>query len=97
LDSCSTHAGLAVADVRADGDTLHKDIVVQAEPPNQGTDILDATRTYIPSGGSIVRDLSEVKRQCAIFIATMADNRPNCDDAGVARRILEDAGSVRQH
>jgi hypothetical protein len=45
-----------------------------------------------------VKDLSEVKRQCAIFIATMADNRPNCDDAGVARLILEELdryGNIR--
>jgi hypothetical protein len=36
LDSCSTDAGLAVADVRADGDTLHKDIVVQVGPAESG-------------------------------------------------------------
>jgi len=30
LDSCSTDTGLTVASVCADGDTLHKDIVVQA-------------------------------------------------------------------
>jgi hypothetical protein len=35
LDSCSTDAGLAVADVCADGDTLHKHIVVQVEPRNE--------------------------------------------------------------
>jgi hypothetical protein len=35
LDSCSTDTGLTVANVCADGDTLHKDIVVQAELRNQ--------------------------------------------------------------
>ena len=35
LDSCSTDAGLATADVRADGDTLHKDMVEQAKPRKQ--------------------------------------------------------------
>jgi len=34
LDSCSTDAVLAVADVCADGYTLHKHIVVQVEPRN---------------------------------------------------------------
>lgn len=37
-----------------------------------------------------MRDIDEAKRQCHIFIAAMKDNRPNCDDAGMARRILED-------
>ena len=37
-----------------------------------------------------MRDLAEVRRRCAEFINTMADNRPNCDDAGVARLILEE-------
>ena len=37
-----------------------------------------------------MRDLTEVRRRCAEFINTMADNRPNCDDAGVARLILEE-------
>jgi len=39
-----------------------------------------------------VKDLAEVKKQCALFINAMEDNRPNCDDAGVARRILEELG-----
>lgn len=42
-----------------------------------------------------MRNLDEVRRQCAIFIDTMADNRPNCDDAGVARRILEELDRYR--
>lgn len=37
-----------------------------------------------------MRDINEAKKQCLAFIAAMKDNRPNCDDAGVARRILED-------
>jgi hypothetical protein len=37
-----------------------------------------------------MKDLAEARRQCSIFIDTMAENRPNCDDAGVARRILEE-------
>jgi hypothetical protein len=37
-----------------------------------------------------MKDLAEARRQCSIFIETMRDNRPNCDDAGVARRILEE-------
>jgi hypothetical protein len=37
-----------------------------------------------------MRDLRKVRRECERFIAEMADNRPNCDDAGVARRILEE-------
>jgi len=37
-----------------------------------------------------MRDLDEAKKQSHLFIAEMKDNRPNCDDAGMARRILED-------
>jgi hypothetical protein len=37
-----------------------------------------------------MNDLAEVRRQCEVFIKTMAGNRPNCDDPGVARRILEE-------
>lgn len=37
-----------------------------------------------------MRDVEEAKRQCGRFIAELENNRPNCDDAGVARRILED-------
>ena len=37
-----------------------------------------------------MKDLAEVKKLCALFISAMEDNRPNCDDAGVARRILEE-------
>ena len=37
-----------------------------------------------------MRDLAEAKRQCHRFITQMKDNRPNCDVAGMARRILED-------
>ena len=37
-----------------------------------------------------MRDIQEVRKQCKRFISTMAENRPNCDDAGVARRILEE-------
>jgi hypothetical protein len=45
---------------------------------------------------STMKDLTEVKKQCELFISTMADNRPNCDDAGVARRILEELESHGQ-
>jgi len=33
-------------------------------------------------------DIAEGRRQCHLFIAEMSGNRPNCDDAGVARKIL---------
>jgi hypothetical protein len=39
-------------------------------------------------GATPMRNLAEARKQCRIFIDTMADNRPNCDDAGVARLIL---------
>jgi hypothetical protein len=35
-------------------------------------------------------DIEEAKRQCHILISEMADLRSSCDDAGMARRILED-------
>ena len=35
-------------------------------------------------------DIAEARRQCELFIAEMSANRPNCDDAGVARKILSD-------
>jgi hypothetical protein len=35
-------------------------------------------------------DIEEARRQCHLFIAAMSDNRPNCDDAGVARKILSE-------
>jgi len=35
-------------------------------------------------------NIAEARRQCELFIAEMADNRPNCDDAGVARKILSE-------
>lgn len=35
-------------------------------------------------------DIEEARRQCHLFIAEMSDNRPNCDDAGVARKILSE-------
>jgi hypothetical protein len=37
-----------------------------------------------------MRDLRKVRRECERFIEEMRNNRPNCDDAGVARRILEE-------
>ena len=37
-----------------------------------------------------MHDIEEAKRQCHLFVSEMKDNRPNCDDAGMARRILED-------
>ena len=37
-----------------------------------------------------IRDGEEARRQCKLFISEMSELRPNCDDAGVARRILED-------
>jgi hypothetical protein len=37
-----------------------------------------------------MKDVAEVRKQCHLFIDAMTDNRPNCDDAGVARRILEE-------
>ena len=40
--------------------------------------------------GAAMLDIAEVRRQCQLFIAEMSDNRPNCDDAGVARKILSD-------
>ena len=43
-----------------------------------------------------MRDIAEANRQCRRFIGEMKDNRPNCDDAGVARRILEDLASRGQ-
>ena len=41
-------------------------------------------------GYGAMRDIAEARRQCQRFIAAMADNRPNCDDAGVAKLILSD-------
>lgn len=37
-----------------------------------------------------MRDLPKARQACMAFIAAMENNRPNCDDAGVARRILEE-------
>jgi hypothetical protein len=37
-----------------------------------------------------MRDIVEAKKKCRSFIAEMTDNRPNCDDGGMARRILDD-------
>jgi hypothetical protein len=37
-----------------------------------------------------MKDLSKARQECKKFIALMENNRPNCDDAGVARRILEE-------
>jgi hypothetical protein len=38
-------------------------------------------------------DIHEAEKQCRRFIAEMKDNRPNCDDAGMARGILADLSS----
>jgi len=38
--------------------------------------------------GAVMIDIAEARRQCQLFIAEMSGNRPNCDDAGVARKIL---------
>jgi hypothetical protein len=35
-------------------------------------------------------DIAQARRQCELFIAEMSANRPNCDDAGVARKILSE-------
>jgi hypothetical protein len=35
-------------------------------------------------------DIAEARRQCQLFITEMSDNRPNCDDAGIARKIVSD-------
>jgi hypothetical protein len=37
-----------------------------------------------------MKDLRKARQECKKFIALMEHNRPNCDDAGVARRILEE-------
>jgi hypothetical protein len=37
-----------------------------------------------------MKDLGKAREKCKRFIAVMENNRPNCDDAGVARRILEE-------
>lgn len=37
-----------------------------------------------------MKDLARARLECEKFIAMMENNRPNCDDAGVARRILEE-------
>lgn len=37
-----------------------------------------------------MRDLARARQECGKFIECMKHNRPNCDDAGVARRILEE-------
>ena len=45
-----------------------------------------------------MRDLAKARQECKKFIELMENNRPNCDDAGVARRILEELdryGNVR--
>jgi len=36
-----------------------------------------------------MKDISEAQRQCRLFIDMMENNRPNCDDAGVARHVLK--------
>jgi len=35
-------------------------------------------------------DMSNVRSACELFISVMADNRPNSDDAGVARRVIQE-------
>jgi hypothetical protein len=35
-------------------------------------------------------NVAEARRQCEVFIAEMSANRPNCDDAGVALKILSE-------
>jgi hypothetical protein len=35
-------------------------------------------------------NIAEARRQCEFFIAEMENNRPNCDDAGIARKILSE-------
>lgn len=35
-------------------------------------------------------NIAEARRHLVDFIATMSGNRPNCDDAGIARAILAD-------
>jgi len=37
-----------------------------------------------------MRDIIEARRQCHRFIHTLSGNRPNCDDAGIAKRMLRD-------
>ena len=37
-----------------------------------------------------MKDLDKARQECNKFIEVMKDNRPNCDDAGVARQILEE-------
>jgi hypothetical protein len=35
-------------------------------------------------------DMDKVRSACELFISVMEDNRPNSDDAGVARRVLDE-------
>jgi hypothetical protein len=35
-------------------------------------------------------DVEEARKQCKRFVEMMEHNRPNCDDSGVAKRILVD-------
>jgi len=46
--------------------------------------MLDAT----DQGTTALKDPNKARQECKKFIALMENNRPNCDDAGVARRIL---------
>ena len=43
-----------------------------------------------PTKHGAVHNAEEARRQCQQFISEMSDLRRNCDDAGVARRIVED-------
>ena len=51
-----------------------------------GLQLRDAIRTIFTT----MVDIAEARRQCELFIAEMSANRPNCDDAGVARKILRE-------
>jgi hypothetical protein len=41
-------------------------------------------------------DLERARRECRRFIELMEGNRAGCDDAGVAKRILEELASSGQ-
>lgn len=46
----------------------------------------EAISYYVP----VVVNIPEARRQCEMFTAEMSANRRNCDDAGVARKILSE-------
>lgn len=64
--------------------------VVTLELIEEPSGLSDFTSGLDPLAALPSMDISKLRAACDLFISVMEDNRPNSDDAGVARRVINE-------